>query len=134
MTCKCECHTFHLIECGECLDNHHSNYNHITNETTFTDSYVVDMISEYFHRYALPADRLGTFYYELIFSNMITDKTTNLQSSRMIYLNYLFKYRKRNKIYKLIHRGIMQFLSRNGLGDITRDFDDKSKLKWKLVI
>lgn len=129
MNCKCECHTFHLIECGECLDNHHDN----PEEMTFTDSYVADMISEYFHRYAPPGDRLGTFYYEMIFSNMISEKVTELQSSKLSYLNYLFKHRKRNKVYKLIHRGIIEFLSKNGKGDITRDFDEMGKLKWRLV-
>jgi len=127
MVCKCKCHEFHLIECGECLENH---YDDIT-ELTFTDSYIVDMISEYFHRYST-GQRLGTFYYCMIFSNMICEKITELESSRMVYLNYLFKHRKKNKVYKLIHRGIIQFLTRNGKGDITRDFDEMGKLKWRI--
>jgi len=125
--CKCECHVYHLTECGECLDNHHSQ------ERTFTDSYIADMISEYFHRYAMPNARLGTFYYEMIFSDMVSGKVTEISSSKISYLNYLFKHKRQTKVFKLIHRGIMQFLSRNGKGDITRDFDKMGKLQWRLV-
>lgn len=130
MICKCDCHEFHLIECGKCLKNHHDK----PEELTFTDSYIADMISEYFHRYALPGNRLGTFYYETIFSNMVSGKIIEIQSSKISYLNYLFKHRKQVKVFKLIHRGIMQFLSRNGKGDITRDFDEMGKLQWRFVI
>lgn len=128
MECKCDCHKCHLIECGECLENHHEN----SKDMTFTDSYIVDVISEYFHRYSIPGKRLGTFYFEEIFSNMISDKTTVLESNRITYLNYLFKHRKQVKVFKLIHRGIIQFLSRNGKGDITREFDGMGKLKCRI--
>lgn len=128
--CECRCHKFHLAECGECVEIHHEPLKEDT--LTFTDSYVVDIVSEYLHRYAEPGQRLGDYYYEMIFSNMISGKITDLQLNKISYLNYLFKHRKQVKIFKLIHRGIIQFLSRNGKCDITRNFDEMGKLQWRI--
>ena len=128
--CTCKCHKCHLAECTDCILNHH----HLEqgDKLTFTDSYVADMISEYFHRYSPPGERLGTFYYEMILSNMVSGKITELPYSKMYHLDYLFKHRKQSKIFKLIHRGIILFLSRNGKGDIARDYDERGKLQWRI--
>jgi len=122
----CKCHNHRLEQCSGCLDK--ETYRNLS----FTDSAIVDRISDYFHRYS-EDHTLGSFYYSMIFSNMVCDKVTTLHSSKILYIDYLFKHKRQSKILKLIHKGIVQFLTRNGKGDITRDFESMGKLQWQLV-
>lgn len=128
MTCNCTCHTHHLAECGECLEIHYEK----AGEIRYTDSAIADRISEYFHRYAIKGERLGTFYYEMIFSGMISGNVIEFDSDKMSYINYLFKHRKQSTVYKLIHRGIILFLRRNGKGDMITGCNGMGMIKWRI--
>jgi len=128
--CKCECHMYHIQECGDCIDSHYDVPE--GEKLTFTESAICDRIAEYFHRYAEKDKRLGTFYYEMIFSNMINNVVTVLEPQRLKFLNYLFKYKKQERVFDLIHRGMMLFLCKNGKDDITKDYDESKKLKWRI--
>lgn len=128
--CKCECHEYHIRECVDCIDAHYDIPD--GEKLTFTDSAVHERIAEYFHRYGEKDKRLGSFYYEMIFSNMINDTTTVLEPQRLRFLNYLFKYKKQDTIFDLIHNGMLLFLYKNGKADITQDYDKRKKLKWRI--
>ena len=137
--CVCKCHTFHLEQCGECLYEHYDIPKEEEEEgtplITFTDSAIIEKISEYFHRYNddTLGGKLDSFYYERIFSDIISEKIIIFESSRMIYLNYLFENKRKAKINKLIHQGIIQFYTKNGQGDIIREYESMGKIRWKIT-
>ena len=122
--CKCECHRYHLVECGECLDVHYGN-----SKMTFTDSAKSDRVCSYFHRYG--EKRLGDYYFEKIFGGMISGMI-EFDAEKLKYLDYLFLYVKSEKVFKIIHQGILSFLDRNGKGDISRDYEKERKIKWRI--
>lgn len=126
INCTCECHKFHILECSECLDVHH--YDEYEGISLFSDSYIVEMISEYFHRYGIV--RLGDYYYDIIFTGMVCNRIITLEASKLHYISYLFKNKRQTKILPLIHRGIISFMMKNGKCDIARECNELGKIKW----
>lgn len=122
--CYCECHKCHLLECTDCITQHHAK------NTTYSNSYVVDMISEYFHRYNLPEKKLGYYYYIKIFEAITFSKVIQFELKKLRYLDYLFEDRNDKLCNNLFHLGIIKYMHRNGKGDYVDGLNRDGHVKW----
>jgi len=129
--CECNCHTYHIVECGECLYIHHD----VSKDEliTYTESHIVDTLLEYLHRFGLPKNRICTYYYPLLRSNALQNIETVFYYKNIKFLDYLFKGKTPKRTKELFHRGILHYLALyHGYHDV-KGLDEEHRVRWRII-
>lgn len=119
----CDCHNYHLGECSKCYLGIHD---------TFTESAIRDSVVDYFHRFGMPNDRMGSFYYPLIQANALQNIETIFYVKHLRFIEYLFRGLSTEKIIKLFHSSIIQYIAKYMGFCCAIDLNKEGNIKWRI--
>lgn len=126
--CQCSCHAFHLAECTKCYLDHS-----IYDTLTFTDSAIRDRIVDYFNRFAMINDRIGSFYFPLIHANALLNKETQFDSEHLKFIDYLFLGMNNKKIRELFHTSIINYIAKYHGYYEAHGLNEEGQIKWSII-